>query len=370
MLAPLLALAAAAAPAASSDLAGLWEGRVGDLPVRACFTRREWGTFGAYYYLSRLRVIGLTQDDGGGAFREGGGADPNRPGWSIERVDGATLTARWTNRGRTLPVRLHRLARMERDESPCASLAFHRPRLAGVRMVTSRPRTDGIAYTRFTLDPRGRFEVHFETFALDGQGAAVRRINAELARDMIGDPPPWFGCIRDSLGDSAFEGEADEMLTPTMISSRWLAVTHHWDGFCGGAHPDSSNVYRTFDLTSGREIDLHDWLNGDAVNRLSPEGGGEEIKTLRPALRDLILANWDPGDADCADSVRNEDFWTIGLDRGGLVFSPQLPHVVQACGDDFTVSLARLRPFLTQAGAENLRALAAEARRPAGHAPR
>jgi hypothetical protein len=61
-------------------------------------------------------------------------------------------------------------------------MAFHQPRLEGVRNIVARATVDGTAYTRITLDPRGRFDVHFRTFALDGAGAAVRRINARLVR--------------------------------------------------------------------------------------------------------------------------------------------------------------------------------------------
>src|SRR6185503_11391200 len=144
MFAPLLALAAAAAPPA--DLAGIWEGNVGTLPVRACFVQRDWGTFGAYYYLSRLRLIPLEVEEGAaGAFREGG--DTQGPRWRIESADAARLSARWTSGGRTLPVRLRRLAGGEGEEGACASLAFHAPRLAGVRTVAARAAKDGVDYT-------------------------------------------------------------------------------------------------------------------------------------------------------------------------------------------------------------------------------
>ena len=362
MLAPFLALAAAAAAPAPPELPGVWEGRVGNLPVRACFMRREWGAFGAYYYLSRWRSIGLEAVEGtGNTFREGGSGAPNGPLWRIERVDGESLTARWTGGGRTLPVRLSRVARIQGDESPCGTPAFNRPRLAGVRTVGTRLSRDGTAYTRIRLDHGGRFAATFETFALDGADAPVRRINAELARALTGDPPSWFECIQDSLAQSPFEGSFDESLTPTMITGRWLSVAHHWDGFCGGAHPDASNAYRTFDRATGREVDLHDWFNESAVKRERFAGSAEESKSLQPAFRDVILAGWHPDPAECDEAVRNEDFWTIGLSRDALVFAPDLPHVAQACGEEFRVPFARLRPYLTAEGAANLRALQAEA---------
>ena len=363
MLSPLLLLAAATAanPAPNAALEGLWQGNIGTLPVRACFTHRDWGWFGAYYYLSRLQLIPLEADaQAGNIFREGGGSGDSRPAWTIERADAGQVTARWTGGGRTLPVRLNRVAGGPGEEGPCASAAFHQPRLAGIGTVRTRATVDGVTFTRISLDTRGRFEAGFTTFALDGTSEGVRRINAAAARGLGGDPPLWFDCVRGGLEQNSTEGSVDESLEPVLFSRRWLGVAHHWEGYCGGAHPDSSSSYQLFELATGREIDLHDWLNARAVHRERPDGSSEEIKTLLPELRAVILAGWHADPADCDEAVRGAEFWTIGLNRDGLVFSPDLPHVVAACGDEFTVPLARLRPFLTDEGAANLRGLAAE----------
>jgi len=356
IFAPLIAGAAAAS--APAELPGIWQGTVGDLPVRACFARPEqWGSFGAYFYLSRRRLIALDGADGESVtFHEGGGADPNRPRWRIERADAGRLTGQWTGGGRTLPVRLSRVAETG-GESPCGSLAFHQPRLAGVRTVSAPATMDGVAYTRITLDHGGRFEASVETFALAGASEAARRINAILAQALANDPPEWFECLRAPLEQSPFEGSFNQSLAPALISTRWMSVIEQHDGFCGGNHPNVGRTYRTFDLAMGREIDLHDWLNATAVQREGPAGSEEEIKTLRPALREFILAGWHAEQAECEEGVRSIEFWNIGLTREALIFSPQLPHVAQACGEEFTVSLARLRPFLTEEGAQNLRAL-------------
>jgi len=361
MLAPLLALAAATAAPAPSELAGIWEGTVGNLPVRACFSHRESGDFGAYYYLSRLRLIPLDAEEGtGGAFHEGGGTEQGSPRWMIERAEAESLTARWTGGTRTLPVRLRRVARMEDDESPCSSPVFHQPRLEGVRTVTSRASLDGVAYSRIQLDVGERYDVSVETFALDGEGEAAQRINAALRSSLASSPPQWFECIQDSLGYHAFEGALAESLVPAMITGRWLSVSHHWDGDCGGAHPETSNNYRTFDLTAGREVNLHDWFNQAAVKRERLEGLEEDVTTLRPEFKRVVLEGWRAEDAECGEIVRDEEYWNIGLGRRGLVFQPLLPRVVQACGDEFIVPFSRLRPFLTEEGAANLRALEAE----------
>lgn len=358
----LLALALAAQPAAPANaLEGLWEGTVGTLPVRACFA--EEGRFGAYYYMSRLRLIALGADERtAGAFNETveQGAGPAAR-WRIARTAGNELSATWTGGGRTLPVRLRRIARGSEDENACVSLAFHQPRMAGVHMVSSRARADGSAYTRLTLDHLGRFPtVSVTSFALDGSGADVQRLNAALLEGLDRTPPDWVDCVRGSLGMGPNEGEYHASLEPAMISRRWLSVATHYDGFCGGAHPDSSNSYRTFDRTTGREINLHDWFTARAVKR---ERAGEEVlRSLQPAFRTFLMAGlrYSADRAECRDVVRESEFWTIGLTRTGFVFAPDLPHVVQACVDEFRVSFARIRPWLGPEGAAAVAALRAE----------
>jgi hypothetical protein len=362
VFAPLIALAAATAPVASADLAGIWEGTIGNLPVRACLAPREWGPLGSYYYLSRGRLIALDAEPGtSGTYHENDVRDPDAPRWTIETANAGRLTARWAHGGRTLPVRLLRIAPASDGQDHCSGMEYHRPRLAGIRTVTARASLDGVNYSRTTLNHGGRFEASVEIFALDGSGAAVDRLNATLRQSLTGSPPEWFECIRAALERFPSEGSFDQRLAPTLISRRWMGVVEQYDNFCGGNHPNHGRRYRTFDLASGEEVDLHDWLNASAVKRHRWEPDEEDIKTLQPEFRDFILAGWTAEDPDCAESVRSHEFWNIGLTRNGLIFSPDLPHVAQACGEQFALTFARLRPFMTEEGAANLRALQTEA---------
>jgi hypothetical protein len=329
--------------------------------VRACLARTNWNQFGAYYYLSRRRLIALNEvEERDGVYYEGDGPLANQPRWTIESASGGRMTGRWSGGGRTLPVRLNRVPATIGEEGPCGSMAFHQPRLEGVRTLTARATVDGIAYSRVTLDHRDRFDLRFETFALDGASEAVRTINAKLAEGLAGNPPSWFQCIQDSLGRSPNEGGFDESLRPVMIGRRWMSVAAHWDGFCGGAHPDSANTWRLFDLTTGGEVEILDWFNATAVKREHLEQVNEDIRTVEQPLRDAILTGWSPEEPDCEELIRRTEFWNVGLARDEMMFSPSLPHVAQACGENFSMPFARLQPFLTPEGAANLRALQGE----------
>ncbi|HEY1605752.1 MAG TPA: hypothetical protein VGF77_09155 [Allosphingosinicella sp.] len=357
--------AAAAAPAGPAPAwQGIWQGNIGTLPVRACFVQRDWGAFGAYYYLSRLQLIPLERGENpADGFREGAAPDAKSPGWTVDSAGPKELTGRWTGNGRTLPIRLARIADPDGDESPCASLAFHAPRLAGIRIVSQPAAKDGLVYTKLILDHRGRFgDTKVETFALAGGTEAVRRIDAKLREPLAGDPPAWLDCVRGPLETGSSEGEIDETIAPRLITPRWLTAEDHEDGDCGGAHPDSSNVPLTFDRITGGQVDLNDWLNDKAIKRESEGPGTPEAKMLRPEFRGVLLARWKPEDPECDDAVRQIDFWTVELTRTGLVFAPELPHVVQACGEDFAMPFARLRPYLSAEGVKQVDALQAGVR--------
>jgi hypothetical protein len=375
---PFLASAAAAQPAAPAprapaNLPGIWEGTIGTLPIRACFVQREWGAFGAYYYLSQMRLIPLRAlEDNAAGFSEGT-EDAGAGHWRIDQVDATALTARVTNDGHVAPVRLHRIPGGGEEAGACASFAFHAPRLAGAHVVRSRATLDGVSYTKLVLDAGAHFEIGMQTFALDGDSAAVRRINATLGEALAGNPPAWFGCISSSLDQGGLEGEQNDTLEPAMISRRWLSVAMQYSNSCGGPHPNEGSFYRLFDLTSGAEANPLDWFLPTAVKREHLEGSDEDSRTLEPAFRTFLLTGWHPeaDAAECDEIVRSQEFWTVGLTRTGLVFSPDLPHVAQACGEEFTLTFDRLRPWLRPEAAADLRALEAEgpppAARPAGN---
>ena len=353
----LLAVAAAAlaAPVAAADFAGVWQGNLGGQPVRVCFNQLDWGTFGQYYYLSHLQAIPLQQPDGQNrTFVEGSDeSDSTSPRWTFTQVAPDALAGTWTQAARTLPVLLTRVSgpKLEEDDSPCGSMAFQRPRLEGVHTITKPAAKDGVNYTRLILDHRGHFgeDISAETFALAGDTPAVRRINAKLREPLAGEPDGWLSCVRMAANTSPNGGENNESDTPRMVTPRWLVVMHHWDGFCGGAHPDSADTPMLFDLATGSEINVFDWFNGKAVKREAVEGY-PPLVSLQPQFRSFVIGRWKAEDAECTDAVRTQDYWDVELTPTGFRFTPQLAHVVEACSEGFKVPFAKLQPWLNEKG--------------------
>lgn len=358
--------AGAAEPAKPSLLQGVWQGTIGKHSIRACFSQGGSDSFGAYYYLAHKQTIALERSDRPGAtFVEGSGGDAKSPRWQLDRVSAAEIAGRWSQGSRTLPLHLTRINGLKSDETACSSLLFHNPRLEGVRVISKPALKDGVRYTRLILDHLGHFNsVSVETFAIEGNAPAVARINAKLREPLASGPESWFECVRVSLKHLPYEGDSYEKIEPRMVSHRWLSVESQSDWNCGGAHPESGSRSRTFNLQTGREVDLHDWLNAKAVARQRYDDG-HESKKLVPAFRTFIIAGWKHGDPDCTDTVRSAEYWHIELTRTGLVFTPDLPRVAQACGEEFRVPFARLEPYVSADGrshADSLRNEAATAR--------
>ena len=177
MLEPLFALLALAAASAGPE--GVWEGTIGNLPVRACFSQRDPTTFGAYYYLQHRRLIALEAEEASsGAFRENDIRDNGAPRWAISATGADSLNGEWVQGRRKLPIRLQRFAASwGEEEGPCASIEFHRPRLAGVEIRSTPATAEGVAYRRIALHHDGQFDASVETFALDRPEPSVRQVD-------------------------------------------------------------------------------------------------------------------------------------------------------------------------------------------------
>jgi hypothetical protein len=336
---------------------GVWQGTVGNLPVHVCLDKTPYEQKGAYYYdrVKRLLRLSPAEDAGQWLEQDADGHDGAR--WRLAAgPDG--LGGTWSDGKKQLPVRLARIGGASKDfDGPCGSLAFHRPRLAPVKLTSRQASMDDASYTVWSFKPGPWFGdgVGVETFTLDRAGAPVARVNALLRAalpkpDGTGD---WLDCVTGSVNALGQDGEYSESLEPTIIGERWLAVSQGGEYFCGGAHPETIASLRTFDLVAGSEVNPLDWFGPRAVHRETlDDGDGSVSRTLTPEFRAALLQGWksDGDAAECDDAMRGQDYWNVGIARGALVFTPDFPHAIMACSDDFEMPLARLAPWLNDAG--------------------
>lgn len=330
----MLAGSPAIAAIPSERTAGVWDGTVGTLPVRACFVSKSFGDHGAYYYRSKLVAIPLNADDKRpGEFTENW-ADQKGPRWTISGITNGVMTGRWTSGGKSLPVRLTSVpVKLSEDETACGSDAFFRPRMAGVRTVRSRAMMDGTGIARLALDHRGHFPgVAVRSFQIDGSDAATKRINKRLRQPFEDGESSWLTCLKMSFNNLSFEGESVDKIEPRLINKRYLSAVESIGYFCGGAHPEDAIVPLLFDRTTGAVVDPFTFVAN------------------RKALFAEILSRFPSKDRECEGVIREADDWTAEVTRSGIIFRPQLPRVIMACGDDIAIPFTRLRPWLNAKG--------------------
>jgi hypothetical protein len=179
---------------------------------------------------------------------------------------------------------------------------------------------------------------------LVGTTRAIAAINADL----------------DTL-DAAARESAASCDNPDGGYSRWItqpmtgpafvtyAISEEYN--CGGPYPSTGQTTVTYDLASGRRLDWSDVLKAMNANNGDTEGmpAGSVPIVYSPALAAWYvrtikaqIAGQDGGSEwmdQCAPVFDAEEFSTNGFrlsvdaEAGGLTVSPELPHVVQACGD-------------------------------------
>jgi len=370
------ATARAATDAGASN--GVWRGTIGNAAVQVCFQHTDYADFGAYYYLRHLEIISLGKLDGKpgapAVWTEAPNSDQSAKGplWRITAVAHGRMDGVWTDGRKSLPIALTAVSRDKpakgEDDQPCGSEAFSLPRFTKPVVTTKPAKVDGAAYTRVLVDIGKQFkDSSFETFQLAGASPAIRRINAELYKDVPTGPDhaDYFQCTMSALGQNGLDGDTTSTLSPETLTPSFLVVADSESGDCGGAHPDAGVSYQTWDLRTGRQIDLYDGFTKAALTR-TVEGAGTSGSYTTVAytapFKAMIIRAFPTDDPDCKEAIQTADDWSARLTAQGVAFTPSLPHVVAACADDAVIPFAKLAPYLNADGKALVARFEAEAK--------
>ena len=347
---------------------GVWEGTVGTYPVRLCMD--QWGDGpgrGAYYYLSALEPLSLTEDDDEIAWIEHGPDDPDAR-WAFTQQSEERLRGSWTKASRRLPFDLKPIAWTKGEwDGTCDSAAFMGPRLLPGTIATEPEDVGGWRYTRQIYSPPRQFkdEVSAESFTFTpeqpGDSKILEWLASHLPRGTMEDDATE--CIAGAVASVGADGYFGEFLYPIEVGRSFLTVYENSDTYCGGAHPNAFFQYKTFDRQSGQEINLARWLNDAGREHHPAENELDSYDTLLPALRKLIVKHQpqegfpeadthEPGplDAECLEVAEEQEFWTFGFRREGMLFVPSVPHVATPCMGTFIVPWSELMPYLSAEG--------------------
>ena len=189
---------------------------------------------------------------------------------------------------------------------------------------------------------------------LVGTGPAIAAVNADLDTLDAAARESAAGCENPEGGYSRWISQP--MTGPAFVT---YAISEEYN--CGGPYPATGQTTVTYDLASGRRLDWSAVLKAMNVTTGDTEGmpAGSVPLVYSPALAAWYtrtikaqIAGQDGGSEwmeQCAPVFDAEEFSTNGFrlsadaEAGGLTVSPELPHVVQACGDAAIMDAAAMR---------------------------
>lgn len=343
---PAISDPAAAGPATEQDQTGrVWQGKIGNLPVRVCFDGDGSDGRGAYYYMSQLRPIGLSGTDQPRQWTERVDGKNSTAVWQFSEISDQRLRGTWRQGDRQLPVDLQAATWTATEwNGPCSSDAFLAPRMAAPRFADTPKRLGNWAYTERAYQP----PAHYSAAELTGFSYAPSRPGDRAILGMLAAYLPsgkssddYVQCMSGSLQSFGTDGDYARAVEPILASNDFLTIAVSTAAYCGGAHPNMWTEHHSFDRQSGREINLANWIGG--------EKPGDSTAKLPTPLRNALLAKWQ-GEEECKEFVEQADFWDIVLEQGGMGFTPSVPHVATPCAEEIKLDWTGLTPFLTPEG--------------------
>ena len=192
---------------------------------------------------------------------------------------------------------------------------------------------------------------------LVGDGAAIARINAMLDADDAAAAAHAEACAADA-GDGPGGGFSRSITRP-MTGPAYVTLREHSEWYCGGAYPATNQTAVTYDVQTGARVDWAAAIPGLGLAFYTYEGEepGEDQLLLRSAAlgawysRKMLASpevEWVEQCRDVFDPAalagQTFNIWA-DAENGGVTVAPDFAHVVQACADTATLTVADLRQF-------------------------
>ncbi|HEX5311835.1 hypothetical protein [Aquabacterium sp.] len=339
---------------------GLWQGAIGTQNVMVLLA--PTGCDARYYYRKHLWPILLEEKDRrqGKVWHEPQG-EAGEASWTFTALspDARVLTGEWRSHDgqRHVPIRLNLLAPMPstdgedgqpRYDCSAHNKAFDAPRVARARQERTVAANDTLfkgaeaAYRYRRVSVLGE---HIQGFALPDMSPVprLRRALDDWENDGVSQ---FYDCAfgmsgRSDMPDTDFYLE----LTPQFWNNKLLVLRETYSNYCGGAHPSGGiSGHLLWDLAADRPVDVWKWM----------KGSDQPKHIVSKRLLDVLASHYgrrnETGESSCADALEGTTFFDMYPSTGGMVFSPSLPHVIQACAEDIEIPWGKMRPFLTPAG--------------------
>jgi hypothetical protein len=309
-----------ASPARADRPSGVWTGTIGRAAVVTCFDFGHW----TYYYVKVGVDIALVERTSG-TWDEKSGDRPSTGTWLLSPSRGDSLDGTWRSADgkRALPIRL--------EKRPGGVDGICQPQAYNVARVDATVRKPGKQATIgwLTVQPFAAIDGTITGLEIVGKASTLsplRRALEKLNRDIIGQ---YFDCMTSSAS-AGTQLEFSGAITPEAVTEHFVMVERSSSYDCGGPYPDGGRDFLIFDRNTGKVVDTKSWLTS--------------------GVDSLGRKYWKSDDKECADAISKETSFSVWPSKKGLVFEPDLPHVIVACANPVTVPYATLAGKLTPAG--------------------
>lgn len=341
---------------------GLWQGTIGTQNIVAQLAPSAQACDARYYYRKHLLGISLVEKERrqGREWRESPDTD-NEATWIFSEFspDGRTLTGEWVSRDgmRHLPIRLSLLtltpAADGEDGKPhyncnAHDKAFDAPRIARAMQERKLSGSDTIfqgadgAYRYGQVSVLGGQILSF-SLADTSRQPRLQQMLRNWERESVAQ---FYECAFGLVGRNDLNApDFHQELAPLFWNANLLVLRENYSNYCGGAHPNGGvSDYKVWDMLGDRPLEVRSWL----------KGSGNSTKISSKRLLKLLAARYgrhnETGADGCADALEGNEYYRMYPKTTGMVFSPSLPHAIQACEEDIEIPWAKMQPFLSPAG--------------------
>jgi len=348
---------------------GIWTGTIGNQEVMACFFHFENPNYenkSGYFYLRHSQLIPLApRPENTKIWYEDNSQTPTGL-WTINERHGDLLQGNWSDAtgSHILPIRLKRFKTLSMGD-PTSSIIGCNPEVVKLvnAAINTRVQKEKISFDKALTFDGKRYRIfgateEVNTLELIDKSEASTALNERLKNELAVGISEYYGCNTPSDEKEMHNYSASIELA--FWNARWITFVRRTGGDCGGNHPFSEFYYTTWDLTTGKEVNLWTWVeqeNGKLISHLDTFYGNysapDQLNKIitEEAVKPL---GGDP-ENECLNIIKENAKYQLSLGKKGLVFHSSFAHVVQACDYDVEIPYKTLLPFLTKEGKEEVK---------------
>lgn len=161
-------------------------------------------------------------------------------------------------------------------------------------------------------------------------GLADKNIEDSINRGIQEEAASWTCDFEDEKGDSE-RMSFNAWSTVRLIDEHYFSFTISKDYYCGGPYPSAHMNIENFDVQSGVPMTI--------TALLVPEMQGQHLSDF--LLKDHVF---DPD--GCGKDAYIERNWDYYRTKDTIVFLPIFPHAMQACFEEFSVPIEKLKDYM------------------------